>query len=156
MVVDLDGQEDLPPGIGPGDFVPLSIEEFQCGLVTMLCTLAGLMPEAPGFRAVGDPVHDTRYMRALHSASVLFAGSKPKLASFRWRVNAVYALTLDRRYLKYRLDGGLAMHVALLGAIVTARGSARTTKEALRVEFEAEFLRQLARVPEPDDVQSLQ
>jgi hypothetical protein len=67
-------------------------------------------------------------------------------ASFYWRVDNVLPLVQDKKYRKYRGEDAFSLHIALLSAVCTVRGSSRMTKQALRTAFDMEFRLQLAKI----------
>jgi hypothetical protein len=143
--------KDQPPGVLSGDYVDLTVEEFQEAYATLLNVEAGLLPCAPDFPSeVFDsvsqrpqPLPDTPFNRAWYTAGKLF-DHDGKRVSFYWRVNKVMPLTKDPKYKKYISDGGFAMHLALMTAVAMVPGSHRTTPKALRAIFDHMFRRILA------------
>ena len=88
-----------------GDYVDLTVEEFQEAYATLLNVEAGLLPCAPDFPSeVFDsvsqrpqPFPDTPFNRAWYTAGKLF-DHDGKRVSFYWRVNKVMPLRKSLRW----------------------------------------------------------
>lgn len=133
-------------------FVPISVTEFQKAYATVLHVLSGTLELAPGtlrmVAATEDQSRrgqDTLVNRAWYVGGLRFSSSAER-ASFYWRVANVLPLTQDKKYRKYLGSEPLSLHIALLTAVCSVRGSARMTKKVLRAAFDMEFRSQLARV----------
>jgi hypothetical protein len=129
--------------LSSADFVPLAVDKFQRAYATALHALNGTLRVDP--KGVIEPEDGTPLARAWFLAGLLFADLDER-ASFHWRIGNVLPLLQDRKYRKFQDGEGLALHIALLRAVCVVKGSARTTKRALRLSFDAEFKRQLAHV----------
>jgi hypothetical protein len=145
-----------PPGVHPGEFLSLSMEEMRVAYVTFVNALRGGHPPNPTFPAVyldantGEtkPMQDTPSNRAWYATGKMFE-DEAKRMSFYWRAEHVMPITKDKRYAKYMDPETGWMHVALMSAVAMVRCSYRTTKKALRAAFDAEFRRQLAKTVDP-------
>jgi hypothetical protein len=146
----------MRPGVLSGDYVPLSVEEFQEAYATFLNVGAGLLPCAPDFPTEifdsvsqrAAPFPDTPTNRGWYTAGALF-DDEGKRISFYWRANKVMPLTQDPKYKKYISEGGFGMHVALMAAVAAVPGSHRTTPKALRAKFDVLF-RQILSAIDPE------
>jgi hypothetical protein len=145
-------KENHAPGVVSGDFVPLTIAEFQRAYSTAVHMLAGRLPPDPTFptgavsEVPGLPpktLDDTPLNRAAYASGGTFS-HPAKQASFFWRSRVVLAAAEDKKYRKYVDWEDGRINAALLSAICRVRGSMRTTKKALRTALAAEFERQLA------------
>ena len=149
--------DQFPPGVDRGEFVPLPIQEFPRAYAMILHALAGNLPRDPTFPTevqdakTGEavPFRDTPLNRAWYTGGRLFADDAQR-TSFRWRVKTVMPIAREPKYRKYVDDQAGAMHIALLSAVATVRGSLRTTPKALREAFDAEFRRHLATTVDPE------
>jgi hypothetical protein len=151
-------KDRMPSGVHGGEFVALSMEEMRVAYVTFIDALNGRHPPDATFPAVyldaktGEtkPMHDTPPNRAWHATGKMFE-DEAKRMSFYWRAEHVMSITNDKRYAKYRHWEPGSMHVALMLAVATVRGSYPMTRKALRAAFDAEFRRQLAKTVDPGD-----
>ena len=125
------------------EFVPILSEMFQKAYAAALHALDGRLVIPP--EKIMEPVGGTAQARAWYLAGLLFA-DPAESASFHWRVGHVPPLLEDRKYSKYRSAEGMALHIALLRAVCSVKGSARTTKRSLRAALDTEFKRHLAHV----------
>ena len=145
-------QEELASGILSGDFVPLSVPEFQKAYSTAIHVVAGALPPDPTFptgtvlELEGFPtktLRDTPQDRAAYAAGATFTEGA-KQASFYWRSRVVMDVAEDKRFRKYVDWEAGTIHAALLAAICTVRGNMKTTKKALWAAVAAEFERHMA------------
>ena len=88
--------------------------------------------------------------RAWYAGGKLFADDAQR-TSFHWRVNTVMPIAESPKYWKYVDDQAGSMHIPLLSAVATVRGSLRTPSKTLRAAFDAEFRRYLAATVDPGE-----
>ena len=146
------------PGLAKGDFVPLPVTQFQKAYVTVVRSVAGLLPPDPTFPSIifdavsgkPQPYPDTAMHRAWYAGGKLFTDEAERM-SFYWRINSVMKLTDQPKYRKYIDHETGTMHIALLVAVATVRFSRRTKAKALRATFDAEFRRRLAATVNPGE-----
>jgi hypothetical protein len=151
------------PGLAKGDFVPLPVTQFQKAYVTVVRSVAGLLPPDPTFPSIifdavsGKPqaYPDTAMHRAWYAGGKLFTDEAERM-SFYWRINSVMKLTDQPKYRKYIDHETGTMHIALLVAVATVRFSRRTKAKALRATFDAEFRRRLAATVDPGEAETRQ
>ena len=133
----------------PQAFVPIPVAVFQRAYAAALHVLSGNLDFAPGVLqlppALEGTAADTRASRAWYMGSLLFVDPAER-ASFQWRITHVLPLIEDRRYRKYRGSDPFSLHIALLRALCSVRGSPRMTKKALRAAFDAELRVQLGHI----------
>ena len=135
--------------------MPLPVAKLQKAYVTVVQSLAGLLPADPTFPSIvfdavsgkPQPFDDTPMNRAWYAGGKLFTDEAERL-SFYWRVNSVMGLTKRPKYRKYIDEQAGTMHIALLSAVATVRFSSRTKAKALRAAFDAEFRRYLMAMPD--------
>ncbi len=156
-------RDQFPPGLGKGEYVTLSFEEFRHGYDVFSAALEGTLPLDPTFPKVyqdgrtgeATPMEDTAFTRAWYSAGKLFT-DEAKRISFYARVKRVMDIALSPKYAKYVNRAAGSFHVALLGAVAAVRFSSRTNPKALRAAFDAEFHRYLATTVDTDDTEPRQ
>jgi hypothetical protein len=133
-------RDQFPPGIDNGDFVPLTAEEFCRSYTTLNMGLDGLLPCDPSFPTeiqdakTGEarPLEDTPFNRAYYSATKQF-GDLAARVNFGWRVETVLPIAMSKKYRKYVNLGAGSLHITLLAAVVSVRGSyRRPRRSALR------------------------
>jgi hypothetical protein len=126
-------REELAPGIVSGDFVPLSVPEFQNGNTIGIYTAAGALPPDPTFpigaslELEGFPtktLRDTPHNRAVYAAGATFSEGV-KQASFYWRSGVVMDVAKDKKYRKHLDWEEGTIHAALLAAVCSVRGASR-------------------------------
>ena len=142
---------ELPPGVGAGEYVELDVDLFLKAFSTVLHVMTGKLPCAegftPGLRVVveGLPavvLEDTPFNRGMFTAAHLFANAAQQV-SFLWRAVVVISIAMDEQYRNYRNDTAGSMHIALATSVAMVRGSERTKKKELRASFDSMFRRVL-------------
>jgi hypothetical protein len=138
------------PGLHGGDFVPLTVEEFQNAYSTFLAVRAGKLPSDPLPEEYFDApsgemkaIEDTPFNRAWVTAGKTIDDDNKRL-SFYKRLEMVMPIIRDKKYAKFIGWGQGTMHVALVVANATVPFSIRTTPKALRAAFDAIFRQALA------------
>jgi len=143
-----------PSGLGAGDYLELSIDEFRNGYDTLSAGLGSRLPVDPEFpttyldgkTGMETVMPDSVFNRAWFAAGKLFEDLDKRI-SFYARVERVMAIALeDKKYAKYVDREAGSFHIALFAAVAAVRFSARTTPKALRKAFAIEFRRCLAGV----------
>lgn len=133
----------------PQAFVPIPVAVFQRAYAAALHVLSGNLDFAPGVLqlppALEGTAADSRASRAWYMGSLLFVDPAER-ASFQWRITHVLPLIEDRRYRKYRGSDPFSLHIALLRALCSVRGSPRMTRKTLRAAFDAELRTQLGHI----------
>ena len=145
------------PGLHGGDFVPLTVEEFQNAYSTFLAVRSGEMPSDPLPKEYFDApsgemkaIEDTPFNRAWVTAGKTIDDDNKRL-SFYKRLEMVMPIIRDKKYDKYVGWGKGNMHVAVVVAIATVPFSIRTTPKALRAAFDAIFRRALSSAVDPGE-----
>jgi len=136
------------PGIGPGDFLPLTIDELRKGYTALLAALKRPAPAGPDnpplyHDAITGEIarmEDTQLHRAWYVTAQTIDDDDRRISLLK-RLEMATPFLNDRKYAKYVSPG--AMHIALLATVARLPFSIRTTKKALRAAFDAEFKRQL-------------
>lgn len=135
-------------------FVPIPVAVFQRAYAAALHVLSGHLDFAPGVLqlppALQGTALDTRASRAWYMGSLLFVDPAER-ASFQWRITHVLPLLEDKRYRRYRGRDPFSLHIALLRALCSVRGSPRMTRKALRAAFDAELRMQLGQIADAGD-----
>ena len=142
------------PGLHGGNYVPLTLLEFQYAYALFGAVLNGDKLGRSDFPTVyqdaitGDvvPLPNTPFNRAWHAAGMTFE-DEAKRISFGKRVEMMTEF-IKGKYSKYFDRTAGTMHVALMATIARVPFSVRTTKKALRAAFDDEFKRQLAKAVE--------
>jgi hypothetical protein len=139
------------PGLHGGNYVPLTVPEFQYAYAEFRAVLNGDKPGRRDFPQIyqdahtGDvvPLPDTPFNRAWHAAGMTFDDDAKRI-SFNERV-VIMSEFIEGKYAKYVDREAETMHIALMATIAQVPFSAKTTKKALRAAFDAEFKRQLTK-----------
>jgi hypothetical protein len=145
------------PGLRGGNYVPLTVPEFQYAYAEFRAVLNGDKPGRADFPTVyrdaatgsAVPMPDTPFNRAWHAAGMTIDDDAKRI-SFYKRVEMMTEF-VDGKYSKYVDREAETMHVALMATIAQVPFGARTTKKALRAAFDAEFKRQLAKTADVDE-----
>ena len=149
--------DQFPPGVDRGDYVTLTMEEFLEAYDTFSAGLEGKLPRDPDYpteyqeatTGKATPLPDTAFGRAWYAAGKLF-DDEARRVSYYARVQHIMPIALSKKYNKYVDREGGGFHAALLMAIARVQFSSRTTSNAMRSSFDAEFRRQIAAVDSDD------
>jgi hypothetical protein len=129
------------PGLHGGNYVPLTVPEFQYAYAEFRAVLNGDKPGRPDFPAVYQdavtggviPLPDTLFNRAWHAAGMTFDDDAKRI-SFGKRLEMMTEF-IKGKYSRYVDREAETMHVALMATIAQVPFSVRTTKKALRAAF---------------------
>lgn len=144
-----------PPGIGPGTYLPLTLDEMSNGFGVLLEELHRPAADGSGpstylnAETLGPAqAEDTPFNRAWLAVARTIEDEDRRISLLK-RLEAGILLLDDPRYAKYADVGQGTMHIALLAAIANVPFSIRTTRKAFRAAFDAELKRRLASTVDP-------